>query len=389
MVYQNHMKGIKLMRDNLLIDATSFQRKMTGIEIYGYEICKEIFTISNKLKFNVTFLFHKNTPVWFYETRYTKCKIYLGNSKFLMEQLWIPYISHKSKIKNIFFPTFPAGLVFLILQKVFKLKIYRTIHDTIMWTMPYTVSIKNKLYMRPLERIGIFYYYHLFTVSNSSKLDLEKIFPKFYNNITITENALKSGLSISSHSSNILKDFNITPFQYILFVGTIEPRKNIKFLLQVMAYMLEFGIDIKLVLAGRIGWGHQELKNEKLYNKLKTNIVLTDFITDEDLNELYKNTIAFVYPSLYEGFGIPLIEAMKFRAPVIASNNSSIPEAVLGAGVLIDGYDAKDWAEKIIELKNNPIIREELVTKGYIRVKKLSWRKSSMNIIKKVICDEN
>jgi glycosyltransferase involved in cell wall biosynthesis len=372
----------------LMIDATSFQRKMTGIETYGFEVSKELYQNLKLYKYDGVFLFHIKVPEWFHETSSIKAEFYSGNSKFIMEQFWIPMMSIKHRISKVYFPVFPPSILFIILRLFYNIKIYRTIFDTIMWKFPETTSLKNKLYMRPLETLGAYYYDKVFTISESSKNDIIDLFPNLGNKTINASLALKTTKKNLSSADDVLNKLQITKNKYILFVGTIEPRKNVEFILLILKELYLYDADIKLVLAGRVGWGHKELVKNPLYSQLSSNIVFTDYINDEELATIYANAIAFVFPSLYEGFGLPIIEAMEQGTPVIASNNSSIPEAVSNAGILVDGYDATIWAKEIIGLYEDEVLRNMLIQKGLERIKLLSWNQT-VQIIMKEIIDEN
>jgi glycosyltransferase involved in cell wall biosynthesis len=371
-----------------VIDCTSFQRKMTGIETYGFEVSKQIYKYMKLYKYDAVFLFHKKAPEWFYETSTIKAEIYSGNSKFIMEQFWIPIICIKHRGSKVYFPVFPPSILFVILRFFSDVKIYRTIFDTIMWKFPETTSIKNKLYMRPLERLGTYYYDKVFTISESSKNDILSLFPKMKNKTINASLALKASKNNLSIKSDILHKLQIKKNKYILFVGTIEPRKNVEFILSILEKLHMYDGNIKLVLAGRVGWGHKELVKNPLYSQLSSNIIFTDYINDEELAAIYANAVAFIFPSLYEGFGLPVIEAMEQGTPVIASNNSSIPEAVGSAGILVSGYNATDWAKEIIRLYEDNTLRNDLIQKGLKHTKSFSWNKT-VQIIMKEIIDEN
>jgi glycosyltransferase involved in cell wall biosynthesis len=242
--------------------------------------------------------------------------------------------------------------------------------------------------MRPLETLGAYYYDKVFTISESSKNDIIDLFPNLGNKTINASLALKTTKKNLSSADDVLNKLQITKNKYILFVGTIEPRKNVEFILLILKELYLYDADIKLVLAGRVGWGHKELVKNPLYSQLSSNIVFTDYINDEELATIYANAIAFVFPSLYEGFGLPIIEAMEQGTPVIASNNSSIPEAVSNAGILVDGYDATIWAKEIIGLYEDEVLRNMLIQKGLERIKLLSWNQT-VQIIMKEIIDEN
>lgn len=167
------------------------------------------------------------------------------------------------------------------------------------------------------------------------------------------------------------------PEDFLLYVGTIEPRKNLERLIE--AYYVykreEPNSELKLVLAGGKGWLYEGICTRVQELHLEQDIVFTGYVDGEDLPFLYNMAIAFVYPSLYEGFGLPPLEAMSCGTPVISSNTSSIPEVVGEAGILIDPYKVNDLAAAIYKVAGSVSLQDELSRKGLERAQLFSWKK--------------
>lgn len=157
------------------------------------------------------------------------------------------------------------------------------------------------------------------------------------------------------------------PAEYILFVGTIEPRKNIDSLIRAYAQLKKRGCRHKLVIAGRHGWGYNKIYSLISSLELTGDVVFTGYVLQKNLPALYSGASVFVYPSLYEGFGIPVLEAMKCGTPVITSNTSSMPEVSADAAMLIDPYDKKSLVSGIEKVINEPDFAASLRSKGSIR----------------------
>jgi glycosyltransferase involved in cell wall biosynthesis len=171
--------------------------------------------------------------------------------------------------------------------------------------------------------------------------------------------------------------YKINCEKYLLSVCTIEPRKNISELLKAYKWLLENspGFNLKLVLIGNRGWSSDKLFEdiEEINLNHHSPIILTGFVPDEDLAALYSGALMFVYPSLYEGFGLPVLEAMQCGLPVIASKVSSLPEVVGDAGLLIDPSDNVALANAILILNNNDSLRQTFIEKSLARAKNYSW----------------
>jgi glycosyltransferase involved in cell wall biosynthesis len=172
-----------------------------------------------------------------------------------------------------------------------------------------------------------------------------------------------------------LRQRYVLPERYVLFVGTLEPRKNIALLLQAFSRLLaeRSQDDLQLVVAGGKGWGDGRLIATMERLNIRRRVIFTGFVEDEDLPDLYRGAQMFVYPSLYEGFGLPVLEAMACGTPVITSNRSSLPEVAGDAALLIDPTRPDDLAAAMFAIMSNGALHEELRWKGLARAKEFTW----------------
>ncbi|HET6454025.1 MAG TPA: glycosyltransferase family 1 protein [Armatimonadota bacterium] len=166
--------------------------------------------------------------------------------------------------------------------------------------------------------------------------------------------------------------------QSLLYVGTLEPRKNIAMLLAAFGQVrTDFEQPCELVLAGGKGWFYDEIFRLVESLGLRNHVRFTGYVRKEDLPVLYSAAAVFVYPSLYEGFGLPPLEAMACGTPVITSNASSLPEVVGDAGIMVDPHDAQALAEAILRVMRDPDLRQEMSEKGIERAKQFSWQQTA------------
>ena len=165
--------------------------------------------------------------------------------------------------------------------------------------------------------------------------------------------------------------------QFILYVGTVELRKNIPLLIRSFHKLLTKGLKLQLVLIGIHGYGFDQIL--KIINELSISedVVILGYVPNEDIIKFYNIAKLFVFPSLYEGFGLPPLEAMACGCPVITSNISSLPEIVGNAGVLMDPYDPDDLSRKMYQILINKTLQNDLQKKGLKQAKKFSWEKSA------------
>ncbi len=221
------------------------------------------------------------------------------------------------------------------------------------------------------------------TVSEYSKSDIIKYFKVESGKISVIPANVATNLKPISkeedlHKEEVIKKYNL-PKKFILFVGSIEKRKNIVALLQIIEILQKRGTDIQLVMAGRPGYGFNEFKERILGSN--SFVKYLDFVNDEDLVYLYNSAFAFVFPSFYEGFGIPPLEAMQCGVPVIASNTSSLPE-VLGEGaILINPNNIDGYVNEIIRLDTDIDYYNQVKERGIKRSKNFSIGNSAKALI--------
>ncbi|MDP3994006.1 MAG: glycosyltransferase family 1 protein [bacterium] len=171
--------------------------------------------------------------------------------------------------------------------------------------------------------------------------------------------------------------------KYILFVGTVEPRKNLARLVQAYASLPQDILDrYDLVIAGQTGWKYEEIENAKLKmqndnSKLKNKIKVIGYVSENELPTLLQNASLFVFPSLYEGFGLPVLEAMAAGVPVITSNTSSMPEVVADAGLLVNPYSVAEITNAIVKIIRDSVFASRITRAGTRRAGEFSWDKTA------------
>jgi len=168
---------------------------------------------------------------------------------------------------------------------------------------------------------------------------------------------------------------------FILFVGTIEPRKNVPALIMAFSNIADKFPKYELVIAGRRGWKWEGTVGFVEQSPVKERIRFLHYVPPADLPALFREATLFVYPSLYEGFGIPPLEAMASGVPVIASNNSSLPEVLGDAGILVDSSDPSELSEAISRVLRDGELRKRLVRRGSRRAKLFSWEETARNFM--------
>ncbi len=171
---------------------------------------------------------------------------------------------------------------------------------------------------------------------------------------------------------------NNLPERYLLYVGTLEPRKNLTRVVQALAKMRT---KISLICAGWSGWLSDEFRKEIKKLGLDNRVLLCGHVSDWDLSLLYSGAVALVYPSLYEGFGLPVVEAMRCHCPVITSDKSSMPEVAGDAAIFVDPYNVDALAKSFDSVINDAHLREKLITLGKERALSYSWDETAKRTV--------
>ena len=184
--------------------------------------------------------------------------------------------------------------------------------------------------------------------------------------------------------AGIKAKYGIPEGGYVLCLNRMEQRKNIAHVVRCFERLLEAEQlkDLSLVLAGAAGWDPDDvLESARRSSPFGDRIVVTGFVEDHDLAALYSGATVFVYPSLYEGFGLPPLEAMQCGTPVVTSNTSSLPEVVGGAGRLLDPYDQDGLCQALLEIHESASLREEMSRKSVERARMFSWEECARQTI--------
>jgi len=169
---------------------------------------------------------------------------------------------------------------------------------------------------------------------------------------------------------------------YLLYLGTLHPRKNLVRLVEAFhqaGTALQNG-EIKLVIAGKKGWLYNAIFERVRQLGLTNQVMFTGYIEDGDKPALLSGALAYVFPSLYEGFGLPVLEAMACGTPVLTSNISSLPEVAGEAALLVDPHNTADIADGLTQLITNSDLRQQLVAQGYQQIQKFSWQKAAAQV---------
>lgn len=362
----------------ILIDSRSATwHRGTGIGTYTYNIIKNIINLNNDNTYNLIWSGERDPD---FSKENTRLLMSSKKHQRFFDYFYIPNYCIKENIDLYHIPQNGIGLS----EKGDCLKIV-TIHDLIPYILPETVGkgyLKRFLSEMPQileEADGIL------TVSNYSKKDILRFFPNFpANRIFVTPLAANDSfipLNKINCKNIVYNRFNFNnPF--ILYLGGFSLRKNVKLLIDSFNNIFkDLDSEYNLVIVGSLRDEGLKLKDYALSLPIKNNIIFTGFVEDDFLPIIYNACDLFVYPSLYEGFGLPPLEAMNCNTPVLTSNITSLPEVIKSSKSLINP-NSTDLEDKLLYYLNNTKYRIELGQEGYLHSKNFSWKSTAINTLK-------
>ncbi|MBI3366483.1 glycosyltransferase family 4 protein [Candidatus Roizmanbacteria bacterium] len=334
-----------------------------GVSVYTSNLLKYFKSYSStEIQFKV-FLRRKPSEDLPAENTYYKYEIVPG--RFLWSQIFLPLHLYMKKNIDVFFSPAHYAPRFCPVSSII------TIHDLSYLYYPQDFLKKDLYQLKNWTKYSIQNAKKIIAVSKTTKKDIVRSYEIQEGKVEVVYNGYER--KVKSQKSKVKTEYSKNP--YILYVGTLQPRKNIATLIQAFAKFKKLYPKFKLIIAGKKGWLYDQIFNEVSNLRFDRDIHFTDYVTDQQLTFLYKNAFCFVLPSFYEGFGIPILEAMSFGCPVISSFASSLPEVGNDACLYFNPTSVEDLLDKLKEVKENSKLRNDLIHKGKERVKEFSWKK--------------
>lgn len=344
--------------------------RSAGINNYIYQLVRHLPQVSD-FRYTVWTGEHRGDLAGI-ERRVTSLPTRRPPVRILWEQLVQPYAVAKQQ------PDLLHGMAF-VLPLLLGVPGIITIFDLTFLLVPEAFRPLNRLYLKTMTRVSARRAAHICSIAQHGKLDIVKYLGVPKSKVTVVYPGLDPRFDMPPTHAEITefrRDKGL-PERYMLYLGTLEPRKNVPALIRAFAAIKEHVKGVKLVLAGGKGWGFEEIFAEVERFSLQNEIYFPGFVPNEELKLWYAAADLFVYPSLYEGFGLPPLEAMACGTPVITSNATSLTEVVGEAGVTIAPNNEKLLAETMVQLLNSP---EELCTRremGLQQAARFNWSQSA------------
>lgn len=271
-------------------------------------------------------------------------------------------------------------------------KIVTSIHDLSFEHLPETFKWRSHTQMKITIRRTARNAAHIVTCSEYSRrdiIDTYKIAPEKVTTIPLAAADWFHPVTDEVALASVRKKYEL-PGDFILGVGSVQPRKNLVRLIEAYSMLSDTSDLPPLILVGRKAWLFEDSLKAAIEHGVEDKVRFTDFVPDEDLPALYTLSTCFVYPSFFEGFGIPPLEAMQCGSPVITGNRTSLPEVVGDAGILVDPFDVTSIADAMDRVLKGTDLRADLRRKGFERAKLFSWERAAretLDIFEKVMND--
>lgn len=359
------------MNYNIAIDATSIPERPTGIGNYIIGLINAISIVDGTFKI---FVFVRDEHSKLFKQKnltIINCGKLNVLYRILWEQLSLPFLVNKYKIDLLHSPNYTIP-IFAKCKKVC------TIHDLTSYIFPKRRKKIHGSFFRLMIKLSVFKADCIVAVSENTKKDILRIFKGLRTDVECIYQGFSSIYSTDGISKELNEKSGVkTP--YFLFVSTIEPSKNVERLIDAFcSFSSKAEKKFSLYLSGKLGWGYATVL-QKIKTESENHLVeYVGYIKDDELVDLYRHAFAFIYPSLYEGFGIPPLEAMACGVPVLCSNNSSLPEVVGDAAITFDPYCIEEIESAMKQISMDLKLRGELINRGYSQCKRFSWNTTAL-----------
>jgi len=374
------------------IDLTGIWRRPTGIFRYTAEMAKHLLLLPDfegelagarsrgdprgRPAINYVLFFSREVHPDFVLLQHAfEAIICPTSNELLCKQFWFPVILPRLHLDIMHYPAFPPPYLRLLSPPTVM-----TFYDAGPWRYPQAQTLHGRLYFRALLSRGVRTCAQVTTLSTHACSEIGRILGERYlPKISVAPGAGRAefGAAVSETERQRVRTRYHLPGSYFLAVATIEPRKNLSTLLDAYVRLRQAcgSACPELVIVGRKGWNCDDIL--QYMTSLEESVHFLGHIPDQDLIVVYQMALSLVFPSLYEGFGLPIIEAMTAGCPVIAANSSSLPEVAGDAALLVDALDAEKIALAMRQVWQDETLRERLVADGRIQATRFSWEETA------------
>ncbi|MBN1967937.1 MAG: glycosyltransferase family 4 protein [Candidatus Delongbacteria bacterium] len=364
----------------IAINCCYYTLKGGGIREYIYNLITNIVKL-DKVNNYIFYIYEESIDLWNKTMpSHIPYKLVPFNSKqkikrsLFQDKFWI----EEEKIEK--FDIFHSP--FFYSPSVLKCKIVLTVHDLRFKVFPETYEFIRRFFLYRKVKKSIKNSKHIISISNFTKSEILKYYKIDERKVSVIHEAVdRSRFRTINNSEANLEIHGLKKYKYLLSVGHLEPRKSIEFLINSFIKIKEEGFakNFKLVIVGKKN--HDYHKTIELINLYKNDIVYLDFVSEETLFSLYQNTYLNIFPSIYEGFGFPILEAASFNVPSLCSNTTSLPEIGGDSCSYFEPLNYESFKTKLIELLINSDLYYNLIKKISENLDRFSWTKNAIQTI--------
>jgi len=372
---------------NILIDFTQIPKQKLGVGVYALNLVRQIakldlansyYILMQDDEHSLDSLERNNFKLINIQSKIFRIVIF----RLLLEQLLIPYITVRKRIDVVHSLHYSFPLLTFGAKKIV------TIHDMTFFKFPKYHRVVKRYYFKFFTRLVARLADKIVSPSESTLKDF-----------ILWTGAKKEKVSVvhlggwdwpmpsfPRERTELIKNKYGINGEYLLFIGMIEPRKNVANLILAFNKFLKVNNSYHLVIVGNKGWGYRQVFNLIDELKLHDKIIFTGFVEEDEKPYIIRGAKIFVYPSIYEGFGIPVLEALSLGVPTITSNVSSMPEVAGGAALLVDPTNVDELLSGIRRLLDDETLYQGLKKKAILQARKFSWRKTAQKTIELYRC---
>jgi glycosyltransferase involved in cell wall biosynthesis len=359
------------------IDVTSALAQQAGIGRYTRELVSALVRKDRSIEY---LLFSASQPSWDLLANRFPADAKVRYQQSLFSERWLYRIWYRLRLP-IPVQTF-TGDIDLFYSPDFVLPPVRdeiptilTVHDLSFIHYPETFTPSLRKYLNKVVPKSVKRASHILADSQTTKEDISNTWQIDEKKITVLYSGVDNTFRPPAdklHLANVREKYDLGEEPYLFSVSTIQPRKNYQMLIRAFRSVAD-EFPHKLVIAGGMGWLYEETLEEVKTQGLESRVLFLGFVDDEDLPALYSDATLFVFPSLYEGFGLPILEAMACGVPVVVSSSSCMPEVAGEAALILPPQDQEAWSSAIRDILDDPSRRARMVAGGFLRARQFSW----------------
>lgn len=373
-------RELKKKKYRIGIDARFYGPLGKGLGRYIQEISDRMIALDKEAEYEFVIFLSPENFDYFHSSHPHVEKRLIGFPWYSwQEQVIFPLIIRRARLDLIHFPHFNVPLLI-------KTPFIVTIHDLILTRFPSRRAstlpslfywLKQAAY-RLVIRSAIRRARYIITVSEFTRKDIINKFKADESKLKLTYEGVAELGEGHKNGVSVLSKYKVKK-PYLLYVGNAYPHKNLEFLIRAFARLHKKRENLSLVLVGKEDYFYKRLKQyadklSLLSENGEAGVFFPGYIPDEDLSAFYSQASLYVFPSLYEGFGLPPLEAMAYSCPVLSSDQASLPEILSDAAAYFDPYNENSFLTEAEALMSNDVKREELISKGRERIKDFDWQ---------------